>query len=74
MSTFLHPIDWRFCFSDTWRLYPTHCQIPILSEHNKTLQAAGDIFKQLGGTIPTTASAKMKHLSPIWKLTAIMSA
>jgi hypothetical protein len=63
-----------FRFSDTWWLCPTHCRIPVLSKHNKTLQVAGDIFKQLGGTIPTTASAKMKHLSAIRQLTANMSA
>jgi hypothetical protein len=71
---FYIPLTQHFCFSDTWRLYPTHCQIPILSKNNKTLLAAGDIFKQLGGTIPTTASAKMKHLAAIQQLTAIMSA
>jgi hypothetical protein len=71
---FYIPLTWHFRFSDTWRLYPTHCQIPILSENNKTLLAAGDIFKQLGGTIPTTASDKMKHLAAVRQLTAIMSA
>jgi hypothetical protein len=63
-----------FHFSDTWQLYPTHCQIPVLSEHDKTLLAAGDIFEQLDGTIPTTANAKMKHLAAIRQLTAIMLA
>jgi hypothetical protein len=71
---FYIPSTRRFHFSDTWQLYPTHCQIPILSKHDKTLQVAGDIFEQLGGTIPTTASAKMKHLSAIRQLPTIMSA
>jgi hypothetical protein len=71
---FYIPSTRRFRFSETWRLYPTHCRIPILSKQDKTLQAAGDIFEQLGGTIPTTASAKMKHLAAIRQLTAIMSA
>jgi hypothetical protein len=71
---FYIPSTRHFCFSNTWRLYPIHCQIPVLSEHDKTLQTADVIFKQLGGTIPTTASAKMKHLSAIQQLTAIMSA
>jgi hypothetical protein len=34
---------------------------------------AGDIFEQLGGTIPTMASAKLKHLSTIRQLSLIMS-
>jgi hypothetical protein len=63
-----------FHFSDTWQLYPTHCQIPILSKNDKMLLAAGDIFKQLGGTMPAMASAKMNHLAAIRQLTAIMSA
>jgi hypothetical protein len=71
---FYIPLTRRFRFSDTWRLYPTHYEIPILSKNDKTLLAAGDIFEQLGGTIPTTASAKMKHLAAIRQLTAIMSA
>jgi hypothetical protein len=70
---FYIPATHRFRFSDTWRLYPSHCQVPILSEHGKTLQAVGDIFEKLGGTIPTAASAKMKHLATITQLSAIMS-
>jgi hypothetical protein len=61
-----------FHFSDTWQLHPTHCQVPVLSKHDKTLHAAGDIFEQLGGTIPTMASAKLKHLSAIRQLSLIM--
>jgi hypothetical protein len=32
---FYIPSTRHFCFSDTWRLYPAHCQIPILSKNNK---------------------------------------
>ena len=55
---FYIPATHRFRFSDTWCLYPSHCQIPILSEHDKTLRVAGGIFAKLGGIIHTTASAK----------------
>jgi hypothetical protein len=34
---FYIPSTRHFCFSDTWWLYPTHCQIPILSKNDKTL-------------------------------------
>jgi hypothetical protein len=70
---FYIPATRRFHFSNTWRLYPSHCQFPVLSENDKTLQAVGDIFEKLGGTIPTTAGAKMKHLATITQLSAIMS-
>jgi hypothetical protein len=56
---FYIPATHCLCFSDTWRLYPSHCQVPILSEQDdKTLWAVGNILEKLGGTIPTTASAK----------------
>jgi hypothetical protein len=70
---FYIPATRRFRFSDTWRMYPSHCQFPVLSENDTTLQAVGDIFEKLGGIIPTTASAKMKHLAEITQLSAIMS-
>jgi hypothetical protein len=70
---FYIPATRRFRFADTWRLYPSHCQVPVLSEDDKTLQAVGDIFEMLGGTVPTTASAKIKHLAAITQLSAIMA-
>ena len=70
---FYIPATCRFRFSDTGCLYPSHCQVPVFSEHDKTLHAVGNIFKKLGGTIPTTASVKMKHLAVITQLSAIMS-
>ena len=71
---FYIPATHCLCFSDTWRLYPSHCQVPVLSEQDdKTRWAVGNILEKLGGTIPTTASAKKKHLAVIAQLSAIMS-
>ncbi len=70
---FYIPSTRHFRFADTWRLYPAHCQVPVASEHNKTLLAAANIFKQLGCTIQTMASAKLKHLAAICQLSTIMS-
>jgi hypothetical protein len=70
---FYIPSTCLFRFVDTWRLYPAHCQVPVVSEHNKTLLAAANLFKQLGGMIPTTASTKLKHLAAICQLSRIMS-
>jgi hypothetical protein len=44
---------WRFCFVDTWQLYPAHCQVPVASEQDKTLLAAAGLFEQLGQMILT---------------------
>jgi hypothetical protein len=71
VSTYLQPVA---SVSPTLGGYnPTHCQVPVLSEHDKTMHAAGDIIEQLGGIIPSTASAKLNHLSAIRQLSLIMS-
>jgi hypothetical protein len=60
---FYIPLTWSFHFADMWRLYPAHCQVPVASEHNKTLLAAAALFKQLGHTILTTLSRPKKVLA-----------
>jgi hypothetical protein len=62
---FYIPATWRFCFSNTWRLYPTHCQIPIASQHDLSILAATDLLMVLGGILPTSATAKAKHVNAI---------
>jgi hypothetical protein len=61
---FYIPLTWCFRFADTWRLYPAHCQVPVASKHNKTLLAVAILFKQLGRTIPTTASMPSSSILP----------
>ncbi len=70
---FYIPTTQRFRFSNTWRLYPSHCQVPTTSEHDSTLLAAADLLQHLGRAIPTMTTAKLKHLNAIRKLTTIMS-
>jgi hypothetical protein len=50
----------RFQFSDTWHLYPTHCQILVTStsQHDLSIVAAADILKALGNTVPTMTMEK----------------
>jgi hypothetical protein len=55
---FYIPSTQCFRFSDTWCLYPTHCQIPVTSQHNLSIVAAADILKALGNTVPTTMTEK----------------
>jgi hypothetical protein len=70
---FYIPSTGCFCFSDTWHLYPTHCQIPVTLQHDLSIAAAADILQSLGGTVPTTTTAKIKHIRAIQKMTAIMA-
>ncbi len=70
---FYIPSMQRFRFSDTWHLYPTHCQIPVTSQHNLSIVAAADILKALGNTVPTRTTEKIRHILAIQNLTAIMT-
>ena len=70
---FYIPATRRFRISDTWRLYPLHCQVPVISQHDLTLDAAATVLRRLGKTIPDTAAAKLQHIRAIRDLTAIMA-
>jgi hypothetical protein len=66
-------VTWRFHFANTWRLYPAHYKVPVASDQDKTLLTAANLFEQLGQTILTMASAKLKHIAAICQLSMIMS-
>jgi hypothetical protein len=70
---FYIPATRRSRFSNTWHLYPRHCQVPTTLEHDSTLLAAADLLQHLGRAIPTMTTAKLKHLNAICQLTTIMS-
>jgi hypothetical protein len=53
---FYIPATRRFRFSKSWRLYPSHCQVPTTLEHGITLLAAADLLQQLGRAIPITTT------------------
>jgi hypothetical protein len=67
------PATQRFCLSNTWHLYPTHCQIPIALQHDLSILAAAELLTELGGTIPKSATAKAKHVNTIQQLTSILT-
>ena len=70
---FYIPATRRFRFSDTWRLYPMHSQIPMTSQHDLSIVAAADLLQALGTTVPTSATARGKYIRAIEDLTAIMA-
>jgi hypothetical protein len=48
---FYIPATRHFCFSNTWHLYSTHCQIPVTLQHDLSIAAAADILQSLGGAL-----------------------
>jgi len=70
---FYIPATRRFCFSDTWRLYPAHSQVPVTSQHDLSISMAAELIKALGAVAPTTTTEKIKHIKAIQDLTAILA-
>jgi hypothetical protein len=70
---FYIPATRRFCFSDTWCLYPIHYQVPMTLQHDLSIAAATDLLHAFGTTVPTSATAKRKYIQTIQDLTAIMT-
>jgi hypothetical protein len=70
---FYIPTTQRFQFADTWCLYPTHCQIPVASQHDLSIAATEDLLASLGGTVLVSTNDKIKYIRAIQQLTAIMT-
>jgi hypothetical protein len=70
---FYIPTTCHFCFSNTWRLYPAHCQVPVALQHDLSIAAAADLLKIIGGNVPNLTATKIKHIQAIQELTAIMA-
>jgi hypothetical protein len=51
-----------FHFSDTWCLYPAHCQASVTLQHDLSIAAAADLLKVFGDTVPTLSADKIKHI------------
>jgi len=63
----------RFCFSDTWHLYPAHRKIPVTSQHDLSILMAAELIKALSAVVPTTTTEKIKHIKAIQDLTASLA-
>jgi hypothetical protein len=70
---FYIPATQRFQFADTLPLYPTHCQIPVASQHDLSIAAAEDLLASLGGTVSVSTNDKIKYIRAIQQLRAIMA-
>jgi len=56
----------------TYKLYPTHCKVPTISEADRTIIAAAELLDTIRAQIPTQAETKRQHLNVIEQLTAIL--
>jgi hypothetical protein len=70
---FYIPATRRFHFSNTWRLYPAHCQVPVTLQHDLSIAAAADLLNVFGGTVIKSSAEKIKHMGAIQELTTIMA-
>ena len=70
---FYIPATRRFCFSNTWRLYPIHSQVPMSPQHDLSIVAAINLLQAFGTTVPTSATAKRKYIQTIQDLMVIMT-
>jgi hypothetical protein len=62
-----------FRFSDTWRLYPTHSQVPIALQNDLSIAVATNLLKVFGTNLPALATVKCNHVRAIQELMAIMT-
>jgi hypothetical protein len=70
---FYMPATRRYCIADTWRLYPTHCMTPSISQANLTVLQATDVLQSLGTTTPTSTTESITKNKAIQKLQEILS-
>ena len=49
-----------------------HCRTPAISEDDLTIGAAGELIETMKGTIPATATKKLRYTETLKKLVAIL--
>ena len=57
----------------SYKLYPTHCKVPTISEADKTIIAANELMEVLKLNVPPQAKIKQKHINIIQQLTSIIT-
>jgi hypothetical protein len=69
---FYMPGTQRYRVADTWRLYPTHCATPTISDTEQTIIQAADTLTALGGTVPSSTSESIARSQAIQQLRNIL--
>ena len=54
------------------KIYPAHCRTPAISEDDLTIGAAAELIETMKGTIPVTATKKLRHTKTLKKLVTIL--
>ena len=72
LQRFFIPSTRRYRDTGTRELYPAHCNVPTISEADRTLLAAQDLLQAARVTIPNSAAQKLSHIAAIQKLTEIL--
>ena len=72
MLEFFNPTTRSYRATGTYRLYPTHCKVPTLSEADRTIIAATDLIENMRSMVPTSAEMKCRHAKAIEQLTEIL--
>jgi hypothetical protein len=70
---FYMPATRRYRIANTWRLYPTHCTTPSISQANLMVLQATNVLQSLGATIPTSTSKSITKNKAIQQLQEILS-
>ncbi len=52
--------------------FPTHCSVPTIAEHDRTLLAAADLIQVLEASLPLSTEEKIRHTKIIEQLTEIL--
>ncbi len=66
------PASRRIRVGDTFQLYPTHCAVPTLSEHDRTLLAADNIIQCHDLQITPDTRHKLEHATVIQQLQQLL--
>jgi len=69
---FYMPGTRRYRVADTWRLYPTHCATPKISDTERTIIQATDTLTALSGTVPSSTSESIAQSHTIQQLRNIL--
>ena len=72
LMEFFDPNTRNYRISGTYKLYPTHCNIPTLSEADQSIIAANELLELLKAKTPPAAELKCKHAKAIQSLTNIL--
>ena len=65
------PSTHKMHISISAKIYPEHCEVPTISEADKTLISASDLLSAMQAPVPSTAKAKLRHAKVLQNLTEI---